>query len=155
MEEMRDLIAKNSLFAGLPDSTIELAVGCAQNVAFEPGARILVEGEPADTLYLLRRGRVSLQVQRPSGKPLIIETIGPHCVLGWSWLVPPYRWQFDGVAIDPVGAIAIDGTCLRAKADEDPVFGYALLQRISGVLLSRLQSTRVRLLDLYGHSLAD
>ncbi|MGD0219652.1 MAG: cyclic nucleotide-binding domain-containing protein [Acidimicrobiales bacterium] len=155
MEEMRDLIAKNALFAGLPDSTIELAAGCAQNVAFDPGVRILAEGEPADTLYLLRRGRVSLQVQRPSGKPLVIETIGPNSVLGWSWLVPPYRWQFDGVAIDPVGAVAIDGTCLRAKADEDPVFGYALLKRISSVLLSRLQATRVRLLDLYGDRLDD
>jgi len=143
MEEMSDLIAKNSLFAGLPDSTIELAVGCAQNVAFEPGARILVEGEPADTLYLLRRGRVALQVQRPSGKPLVIETIGPNSVLGWSWLVPPSNCQRYG------------GTSLRAKADADPVFGYALLKRISGVLLSRLQSTRVRLLDLYGHSLDD
>ena len=52
--------------------------------------------------------------------------------------------------MEPVGAIAIDGACLRGKADADPAFGYALLQRISTMLLDRLQSTRLRLLDLYG-----
>ena len=36
---------------------------------------------------------------------------------------PPYRWQFDARAVDPVGAIAVDATCLRAKADADDALG--------------------------------
>ena len=77
---------------------------------------------------------------------------GARDPLAWLGAVEAAIAQLD---LKGVGAIAIDGTCLRAKADADSVFGYALLQRISGVLLSRLQSTRVRLLDLYGHSLDD
>ena len=153
MEPMTELIAESPLFAGLPPATIELAAGCARNVAFGAGTRILTEGETAATFYLIRRGRVALQVRRPTGKPIVIETIGPKGILGLSWLVAPHRWQFDGVALEPVGAVAIDGACLRSKADDDPTFGYGLLQRISEVLLERLQATRTRILDIYGREL--
>jgi CRP/FNR family cyclic AMP-dependent transcriptional regulator len=154
MEEMHDLIGEFPLFSGLPKETIELAAGCAHNVAFDTGARILTEGHSADTFYLIRRGRVSLQVRKPSGKAIVIETLGPGSVLGLSWLVPPYRWHFDAVALEPIGAVAVDGACLRGKADADSSFGYGLLQRIAQVLLERLQSTRERLLDVYGSDLA-
>ena len=49
-----------------------------------------------------------------------------------------------------VGAVAIDGACLRAKAQADPALGFVLLSKVSAELLNRLQATRLRLLDLYG-----
>ena len=121
-----------------------------RNVAFRPGALLLAEGDQADTFYLVRRGRVAIEVHSPGRGAIVIETVGPGGSVGWSWLIPPYRWQFDARATEPVGAVAVDGACLRAKADADPALGYALVQRVAGVLLGRLQSTRLRLLDLYG-----
>jgi CRP/FNR family transcriptional regulator, cyclic AMP receptor protein len=155
MESMSELIAANPLFAGLDRSVVELASGCATNVAFEAGSRILDEGGDAETFYLIRRGHVMIQARRPNGKPIVIETLGPGKILGLSWLVPPYHWHFDAVAGDAVGAIAIDGLCLRNKADADPAFGYSILQRIAHVLLERLQATRTRLLDVYGSDLTN
>jgi len=149
-EEIASLVAEHPLLAGLPGDTIAHVAGCARNVAVAEGGLLLAEGERADTLYLLRRGRVALEVQGPGRGRLVIETIGPGHAVGWSWLFPPYRWHFDARALEPVGAIAVDGACLRAKADADPVFGYALMQRVGGVVLERLQATRLRLLDVYG-----
>jgi CRP/FNR family transcriptional regulator, cyclic AMP receptor protein len=154
MENMNELIATSPLFAGLEKDAIDLAAGCASNVAVDTGTRLLAEGEAAETFYLIRRGHVAIQVRRPSGKPIVIETLGPGQILGLSWLVPPYRWAFDAIATEPVGAIAIDGLCMRQKADDDPAFGYAILQRIAQVQLERLQATRTRLLDVYGRDLA-
>jgi CRP-like cAMP-binding protein len=128
------------------------AAGCARNVAFDPGELLLREGEPAATLYLLRRGRVGIEVHAADRGTVIVETVGAGGVVGWSWMVPPYRWSFDARALEPVGALALDGVCLRGKADADPAFGYALVQRIASMLLDRLQGTRTRLLDLYGHA---
>ena len=145
-----DIVASHPMLAGLPGDTVDRVAGCARNVAIDAGRLLLAEGGRADTLYLIRRGRVSLEVHKPGTGPVVIETVGPGHPVGWSWLFPPYRWHFDARAIDPVGAIAVDGQCLRAKADEDPVFGYALLRRVSAVLLDRLQATRLRVLDLYG-----
>ena len=124
--------------------------GCATNATFDVGQMLCVEGKSADTFYLLRRGHVSIEVHQAGHGPIVIETVAPGNVVGWSWMVPPYRWTFDARALEPVGALAIDGACLRAKSLEDPALGFALLSRVSQELLGRLQATRVRLLDLYG-----
>jgi CRP-like cAMP-binding protein len=145
-----ELVASHPFMAGLSADDLALVVGCARNTVFQPGDLLCVEGASADTFYLIRRGRVSIDVHAPGRGSIVIETVGPGDVVGWSWLVPPYRWTFDARARDPVGAIAIDGACLRNKAGADPALGFALLSRVSTELLARLQATRMRLLDLYG-----
>lgn len=150
MKNIDELIATHSFGAGLTREHLALVAPCAINVSLEPGAMLCVEGVSADTFYLLRRGHVSIEVHEAARGPIVIETVGPGDVVGWSWLVPPYRWTFDARALEPVGAIAFDGACLRTKSLEDPSLGFALLSRVAEELLRRLQATRVRLLDLYG-----
>lgn len=145
-----ELVLGHPLLRGLPAEQIAPVAGCARNIALRTGERLLREGEPADTFYLLRRGRVAIEVLSPTSEPVVIETVGPGDCVGWSWLFPPYRWHFDARALEPVGAVAVDGACLRSKADNDPALGYALMTRVSAVLLERLQASRLRLLDLYG-----
>jgi CRP-like cAMP-binding protein len=146
-----DVVSNHPLLAGLPTGAVAEVAGCARNVAFPAGGLLLAEGDPADTAYLVRRGRVAIEVRAPGPGSLVIETVGPGSVVGWSWLIPPYSWRFDARAMDPVGAIALNAACLREKADRDPAVGYALMTRVASILLDRLQATRVRLLDLYGH----
>ncbi len=145
-----EVVASHPLLAGLPGDAVDQVAGCARNMAYAPGELLLAEGDPATTLFLVRRGRVAIEVHGPERGAMIIETVGPGGAVGWSWLFPPYRWQFDARATSPVGAIAVDGACLRAKADADDALGYKLVMRVAAVLLERLQATRIRLLDLYG-----
>jgi CRP/FNR family transcriptional regulator, cyclic AMP receptor protein len=150
-EELAELIADHGLLKALPPASIELITGCARNVAFDADDMLLEEGAPATTFYLIRRGHVALEVHQPGRQALVIETIGPGNAIGWSWLFPPYRWHFDARALEAVGAIAIDGACLRNKADADPAFGYGLIKCFAAIMLERLQTTRLRLLDIYGN----
>ena len=71
-------------------------------------------------------------------------------MLGWSWLVPPYRYFGDARAVTPVSATVLDGACLRGKCEADAELGYQLLKRVTTVMYQRLESARIRLLDLYG-----
>jgi CRP/FNR family cyclic AMP-dependent transcriptional regulator len=149
-DDIATLVAHHPLLAGLPGDTIDHVAGCARNVVFGAGELLLSEGEAADTLYLVRRGRVAIEIRGPGYGPLCVETLGPGDALGWSWLFPPYRWRFDARALEPVGALSVDGACLRAKAEADPAFGYELMKRVAAVTIERLQAARIRLLDLYG-----
>ncbi len=151
-EDIAALVANHPLLVGLPGDMASLVTGCARNVAVKSGEYLLVEGGAADTLYLLRRGRVSLEARAPGRLPLVIETVEPGAGIGWSWLFPPYRWQFDARATEPVGAIAVDAVCLRSKAEADPAFGYELIKRFASVMLARLDAAQLRLLDLYGRT---
>jgi CRP-like cAMP-binding protein len=130
---------------------MELVAGCASNVHFDPGTTIFREGEHADAFYLLRQGSVALETYVPARGAVMIETIEAGDVLGWSWLFPPHRWHFDARALTAVRATAFDGECLRGKCAADPALGYELISRFAQTLIERLQWTRLRLLDVYGH----
>jgi CRP-like cAMP-binding protein len=149
------ILAEVRMFAGLPPETLELIAGCGSNVGFGDGELLFKQGQPADTFYVLRRGGVALEVFVPARGVVVIETIEAVDVVGWSWLFAPYRWHFDGRALDEVRATAFDGACLREKCDADPALGYALMSRFAQVMIERLQWTRLRLLDVYGNGAED
>ena len=150
METLAELLGRHPFFAGLGADAMRLIAGCASNVHFGAGEFIFGEGEAASRFYVIRHGRVALQVHSPTRGPLVIDTMDEGEVLGWSWLVPPYRYFGDARAVTPVTATALDGNCLRGKCEADPELGYQLLKRVTTVMYQRLQSSRVRLLDLYG-----
>jgi CRP/FNR family cyclic AMP-dependent transcriptional regulator len=81
-----------------------------------------------------------------------LQTVSEGEVLGWSWLLAPYRWRFGARTLQPTRALAFDGKCLRGKCEDDHDLGYELLKRFTNVVTERLEATRLQLLDLYGAS---
>jgi len=150
MKSIADLMAAHPLFAGLEPALVAYVAGCGSNVAFEAGGRIFREGASADFFYLIRRGSVALEIHDPRRGGYVFQTIGDGEVLGVSWLVPPYCWEFDARAIDTVRAVAFDARCIRDKCDADPAVGYALMKRFVPVLVERLQAARLQAMDVYG-----
>ena len=145
-----DLLAESAFLGGLEAETVEFIAGCGYNAHFDVGEFVFHESEPAEHFYVLREGRVALETFVPSRGALVIDTVGAGELLGASWLVPPYRWMFDGRVVEPVRAVALDGACIRAKCEDDHDLGFELMRRVAVVIQSRLQSARLRLLDLYG-----
>jgi CRP/FNR family cyclic AMP-dependent transcriptional regulator len=151
MQTLDELIEESPVFAGMDESFRTLVAGCGANVVFRPDEWLFREGGRADTFWLLRRGRVALQVHVPGRGDLTFETIEPGDVVGWSWLFPPYEWQYDARAVDEVHAVVFDGECLRGKSEADHALGHELMRRFGKVIVDRLQHTRMRLIDVYGH----
>lgn len=150
MQTLEPILAQHPFFQGLDPSYGKLLSECATNVRFVAGADLFREGETAEQFYLLRHGRVALQVFIPGRGRITIDTIEAGNVLGWSWLFPPYRWHFDAQALELTRAIAFDAACLRTKCDADHDLGYTLIQHFAQVMMKRLQATRLQLLDVYG-----
>jgi CRP-like cAMP-binding protein len=150
METLEPILARHPFFDGLEAGHLRLLTGCATNVRFPAGAFLFRAGEEANVFFLVRAGLVAIEIVPPGAPAHTVQTVGPDEVLGWSWLVPPYRWKFDARAIEETRAIALDGRCLRTKCDEDHGLGYELLKRVAHVMEERLQATRLQLLDVYG-----
>jgi CRP-like cAMP-binding protein len=150
MEDLKTYLVEHPFLQGLEPRYVDLIVGCAKNVRFDTGEFLLREGEEANEFYLIRHGKVSLEIYAAEKGHITVQTAGEGDVLGWSWLIPPYHWQFDVRATEMVRAIALDGKCLRTKCEEDHHLGYELLKRFAHLVSQRLESTRLQLLDVYG-----
>jgi CRP/FNR family transcriptional regulator, cyclic AMP receptor protein len=150
MEGLDRILKAHPFFAGLDASFADLICGCAKNVRFEAGEYLLHEGAAADRFYLLRHGRVALQVTAPGRGAVTFQTLGEGEVVGVSWLIPPNRWTFDAKALELVRAIALDAACLREKCEADHDLGYEMMKRFMPMLIQRLHATRLQILDVYG-----
>jgi CRP/FNR family cyclic AMP-dependent transcriptional regulator len=150
IHSFEQVLAQHPFFKDLSEPHLDTVVGCVSNVVFQPGEFIFREGEAADRFFVVREGKVAVEVFVPNKGPVTIETIEGGEVLGWSWLFAPYKARFDARAMTVVRALAIDGACLRTKCETDPAIGYLLLKKFTELVVSRLEATRMQLLDLYG-----
>ena len=150
IKNLEPVLKEHPFFQGLAQKYIELLVGCASNVRFDAGKLICTTGSPADHFFIVRSGKVAVEVNLPQLEPMTIETLEDGDVLGWSWLFPPHQWNFDSRAVNLVRAIALDAKCLREKCEDDHDLGYEMMRRFSAIMVDRLKATRLQLLDLYG-----
>jgi CRP/FNR family cyclic AMP-dependent transcriptional regulator len=150
IENLDRIVREHPFFAGLDDAFCRLVAGCAKNVRFEAGQYLCHEGGSTDQFFLIRHGRVALQVTAPGRGAVTFQTVGEGEIVGVSWLIPPYHWTHDARAQDLVRAISMDATCLRDKCEADHHLGYELMKRFVPVLVQRLQATRLQILDVYG-----
>ncbi|NBE50264.1 cyclic nucleotide-binding domain-containing protein [Streptomyces boluensis] len=121
----------------------------AQEVNYPEETRLFSEGGRADTFWIVRSGAVSLEYRDPGRRPAVIENLGPGDLVGWSWLYEPYRWHLHATATTPLRTYEFDARNIRMLMDADLAFGFAIDHWVGQILAHRLQSTRVRLLDLY------
>jgi CRP/FNR family cyclic AMP-dependent transcriptional regulator len=149
IEPIADMLASNSFFDGLSQDQLITLGGCGKLMHFRPGQHLLREGEHAATFYVIRSGEVTIETRTPGAGSLSVARVGASGVVGYSWLFPPYRVAFDATARTAVKVIALNGDCLRKKAEADPALGYELMKRFAQIMLTRLQATRRQLLNLY------
>ena len=150
-QTLEPLLHGHKFFAGLDPAYLSLLAGCASNEVFPAGSLLFREGDPAQAFYLIKEGRLALEIAAPGRGSIIVQTLGAGDVTGFSWLLEPHQWEFDGRAVEPVRALALDGTCLRRKCADDPRLGFELTQLFARLAIRRLQATRLRLLDVYGN----
>jgi len=145
-------LAGHAFLRGMADGHLAVLARDCWVVPVRRGHVFFAEGDTAHRFWLIRSGHVALDVHAAGGQELIVETLGQGDLLGLSWLVPPYQWQFNATAIQDTMTFEFNVDAVRAACESDAGLGYQLLQRAMAVASSRLQATRVRMLDLYGAS---
>ncbi len=143
MKTLESMLAEHPFFQGLAPHHLHMIAHGASEDTFREQGYIFSEGEKARKFYAIYKGKVALEAFAAQRGPITIETLAGGEVLGWSWLFPPYRWQFSARVVEPTQVIVMDGVYLHD-------FGYELEKRVAQVVVQRLQATRRQLLDVYG-----
>ncbi|MEM7551594.1 MAG: cyclic nucleotide-binding domain-containing protein [Bacteroidota bacterium] len=149
MKSIKDLLNELSFFEDLSDDMLEFIAGCGQNMHFSANEYVGKENDSADYLFVIRSGKIAVQLQHPVKGQLTIRTLHEGEIAGFSWIIPPYRLQFDLKALEHTSVVALNGTCVRKKCEEDHTLGYLLMKHSASVMNKRLTDTRIQLLDVY------
>ena len=150
MKDIKTLIQEHPFFAGLDAASVELIAALRIEHAFRSRRISVSRRRSGEPILSVAERIVRLETAVPGRAPVVLETIRAGEVIGWSWLFPPYLWQFDAQAVENVRATVFDGKCLRGKCQEDHDLGYELAMRSAHIMMQRLQATRLQLLDVYG-----
>lgn len=144
---IEDYLTDHTFFSGMDSSYVKFLSDSATELQMKTGDVLFQYGKPADKFYLLRQGQISIQVPALMGPALDIQTLGNDQILGWSWLIPPYRWSFLARALEDSDLIEFDGGAILALCEEDPKFGYELYKRFAALMSERLDAARQKMMD--------
>lgn len=151
-EGIDKLIASHELFADLEPAALQTLAEFALEREVPAGETLFRQGQPATRFYLTLEGTFVVETPAIMGPALELQQLGPGRILGWSWLIPPYRWHFQARAEEDSRVLEFDGTRLLEICERDPAFGYQLLKRFASLMGDRLESARRRMIDAWNPS---
>jgi CRP-like cAMP-binding protein len=147
MQSIEDYLSAHSFFSGLDESFMKFLSSSVKELRIKEGHVLFQQGKPAEKFYLVREGQISVQVPALMGPTLELQVLGKDQILGWSWLIPPYRWNFHARALEDSYLLEFDGSAILARCEEDPKFGYELFKRFAALMSARLDAARQKMMD--------
>lgn len=148
-QKMQAFLEKQDFFAGLEQEYLEFLAENAEEQEVAADEVLFRYDDKAGNFYVVVEGDITLEVAALEGPSLKLQEVGPGEVIGWSWLIPPYRWNFQGRAQKATTVYAFDGKAIRKRCEEDCDFGYAVLKRFSELMSARLAFARQRMIDVW------
>lgn len=138
----------HAFFEGLGLEYIRLLARLASEKHFEPLELIFRQDDQADHFFVIMDGEATIEIPSLYGPPIPIQNLTKGKVLGWSWLIPPYKWDFEARADTKTTVLAIDGKTLRTECERDPKLGYELFKRFAVLMSERLHEARMRVMEV-------
>lgn len=148
-ENLEPILASHPFLSGLAREHVARLAQSAAATSFTANQYLFHAGEKAESLFLIRQGMLAVEIFDARRGPISVQTLEGPCVLGWSWLVAPYKWCFDARALSPIRAIAVNADQLRKLCEQDHDLGFHLLKRCTTVFAERLRASRLQLMELY------
>ena len=146
-QSIENYLSTHAFFAELDEDFMQFVSNSATELQLKKGDILFRQGEFADKFFLLRQGQVSVQVPALVGPALEIQHLSEGQILGWSWLIPPFRWHFLARAVEDSDLLEFDGSAILAHCEEDPKFGYELFKHFAGLMSERLEVARQKMMD--------
>ncbi len=146
--DVERLLAEHPDFHAFDAAERQKLASHAAEETYVAGTTIFMEDDAADSVMLILEGQVDVQTALTGQTPIVVERLGPGDMLGWSWLLPPFRRMSDALATSDVRVVALDATGVRSLCHVHPDLGYRLYQAWLPHLADRFRAQRLRLLAL-------
>ena len=133
---------EHELLHGLSSAEADQVLALGERITVPSGGSLFRLGDPADRLFLTQRGRIRLTLPmmvRGREEDILIEEKSPGETVGWSAMVPPYRFTLSATAPLETEVIALSRQALCAFCDSSPAIGYKIGMNLAILVGERLQ----------------
>lgn len=127
----------------------EKLLAMTETFRFAEGSTIFREGDSSLYLYIVKTGRVAVDVHVPSKGRRPIMTVEPGEVFSWSALAEPYVETASARTVEETEVLGIKGESLMSLCRQDTEVGFELYRSLTAVISTRLLATRLQLLDMF------
>ena len=142
-----EYLSAHEFFSEFSDDVIKFLCECSSTREIKKGQILFRQGENADKFYIVRSGRIAIQMPAIMGPTLEIQTLDKDQILGWSWLISPYKWNFQTKAEEDSELLQFDGVAILARCEQEPKFGYELLKKFAALMSVGLNAARQKMMD--------
>ncbi len=132
----------HELLNGLSSAEVKQVLELGTTLIVPSGTTLFRLGDPADRLFLTERGRIRLTLPmqvRGQEEDILVEERSPGQTVGWSALIPPYRFTLTATAPLETEMVALPREALRTYLAAYPVAGYKIALNLAVVIGHRLQ----------------
>ena len=161
MTTMIERLKHSDIFNELTDDELAQIVPFCHEAAYHGGESVLAEDAPADWLFIVEQGKLSLEKKIQLGRRGTVRTatvgiVGPGKSAGWSALTPPNIYTSTAVCLEPALLVKLDCQALRRFLNDHPSVGYKVMRAIAGLARARYKSatdTLAYFVSLVSHEL--
>lgn len=151
----------SDIFSELTDKELAQIVPFCHEAMYHEGQVVLTEEAPADWLFIIETGKLTLEKKIQLGRRGTVRTatvgiVGAGQSAGWSALTPPHIYTSTAVCLEPARVIVLDGRALGSFLRDHPIVGYKVMTVIAGLARARYKSvtdTLAYFVSLVSHEL--
>jgi CRP/FNR family cyclic AMP-dependent transcriptional regulator len=133
---------QTELLKGVPDTLASQILELGSLRSCQEGETVFSLGSEARDFFLVERGRVRLTLPMElgdQGEDIFVEERIPGQLLGWSALVPPFRFTLKGSAAEESQLLSIPAAGLLDLLALHPEAGHMVMGNLTGIIGKRLQ----------------
>ena len=123
-------IRRIDFFSGLSADELTLVASMSHVVCKAHGAVIYMQGDPADSFYLIARGRVKLSLLSSQAKEIILEIVEPGGIFGELALVDDSPHVTTAEALDEVQLYVIKERNFKSIMASHPEFTLRVAKNV-------------------------
>lgn len=129
--------ARINIFQSLSAEEQRQLVQAAGHRHVTAGTMVFREGDPADRILVIHRGKVKLNHYSAEGKEYVLDIIGPGDIYGEQRLFSGQRQQVNAIALEAASFCEIHKRDIEALIMKDPTVGIRMLEEL-GAKYSRV-----------------
>ncbi len=117
------------------------------------GTVLFEQGTPAEHLYLVVEGEVTIRYKPDDGPAIVIAHVKPGGIVGWSAALGNRVYTSAAICSNCVQLVRVRSRDLRYLCNVYPDTGILILDRLASVIAERLHNTHDQVMELLLHGM--